>query len=420
MSIVANGTTATTLKDGEVGNFSLSFPSGTVTVHKLSQTNASGTTVYYYAGELTKTYNYSYDTISVNGTTLTSSYKLVAGTNTGIRYNAYYAKYTGGVLTLRSYRYMQTTASASTTTQLSIPSTTVKFDYTITRGSIDTVYARVGDTGSWVLVFGQGGTTTMALFFGGNWKMNNLKANIDTYFNTFNSALELNESKKVVIFPPACYLDYVKSKISSSLSSMVSVGAQLISYETRGAFTGQMSVNMAKDCGCSAVLVGHSECRQYLGITDDDCHKQTLKALSEGLKVWLCVGEPLEIREAGTQEAYVINQLEVAIGAGTGIAVSDIENGNVIINYEPIWAIGTGKTATPEQANQMCRVIRQWISTNYTGEAGQKTEIVYGGNVKVNNIEELMAQSDINGALAGGAALHADDFAQMINIAGSR
>lgn len=416
MSIVVNGTTATALKDGEVGNFSLSFPSGTVTATKLSQTNSSGTTVYYYAGELTKTYNYSYDTISVNGTALTSSYKLVAGTNTGIRYTAYYAKYTGSVLTLRSYRYMQTTPSASAMTQLSILSTTVKFDYTITRGSIDTVYARVGDTGSWILMFGQGGTTTMALFFGGNWKMNNLKADIDTYFNTFNSALELNESKKVVIFPPACYLDYVKSKISSSLSDMVSVGAQLVGYETRGAFTGQMSVNMAKDCGCSAVLVGQSECREYLGITDDDCNKQTLKALSEELYVWLCVGEPLDIRNAGTQETYIANQLQTALAS---VDSTYYENGKIVINYEPIWSIGTGKSCSAEQANTMCGFIKQWIATNIGNIAAENTEVVYGGAVKVANIEELMSKSNINGTLAGGIALKPADFAEMINIMGA-
>lgn len=415
MSIVVNGTTATALKDGEVGNFSLSFPSGTVTAIKVSKTNSSGTTVYYYTGELTKTYSYSYDTISVNGTTLTSSYKLVAGTNTGIRYTAYYAKYTGGVLTLRSYRYMQTTASASSTIQLSILTTAVRFDYTITRGSIDTVYARVGDTGSWILMFGQGGTTTMALFFGGNWKMNNLKADIDTYFNTFNSALELNESKKVVIFPPACYLDYVKSKISSSLSSMVSVGIQNVSTASRanGSYTGQIAPEMAADCGCTAAMIGNSECREYLGITDTDCNQQILHSLSAGLAVWLCVGEPLDIREAGTQETYIANQLQTALANVDG---TDYENGKIVINYEPIWSIGTGKTCSADQANTMCGFIKQWIATNKGDIAAEKTEVVYGGAVKVSNIEELMSKPNINGTLSGGITLKAEDFAEMINI----
>lgn len=288
-------------------------------------------------------------------------------------------------------------------------------DLEVGNTDITKVYARNGETGTYILVFekGGGGGTTMALFFGGNWKMNNLKADIDTYFNTFNSALELNENKKVVIFPPACYLDYVKSKISSSLSSMVRVGAQIICNETRGAFTGQLSINMVKDCGCTDVLVGHSECREYLGVTNADCNKQVQQGLSAGLTVWLCVGETLEIREAGTYEDYISNQLQEAL---SGVSTDFFESGKVVINYEPIWAIGTGKTCSSDQANQMCGFIRQWVSNNYGGLAADKTEVVYGCSVKVNNIEELISKSDINGTLAGGISLKARDFATMINI----
>lgn len=280
---------------------------------------------------------------------------------------------------------------------------------------ITKVYARNGETGTYILVFekGGGGGTTMALFFGGNWKMNNLKADIDAYFSTFNSALELNENKKVVIFPPACYLDYVKSKISSNLRNMVRVGAQMIGGETRGAFTGQLSVNMVKDCGCTDVLVGHSECRAYLGVTNADCNAQVKQGLSAGLTVWLCVGETLEIREAGTYEDYINNQLQEAL---SGVSTDFLNSGKVVINYEPIWAIGTGKTCSPEQANQMCGIIRQWVSNYYNSSAGKATEIVYGGNVKVTNIEEIMAKSDINGTLVGGASLKPADFAEIINI----
>lgn len=287
-------------------------------------------------------------------------------------------------------------------------------DLKVGNTDITKVYARNGETGTYVLVFEKGGTTIMALFFGGNWKMNNLKADIDTYFSTFNAALELNESKKVIIFPPACYLDYVKSKISSSLSSMVRVGAQMIGNETRGAFTGQLSVNMVKDCGCTDVLVGHSECREYLGVTNADCNAQVQQGLGAGLTVWLCVGETLEIREAGTYEDYINNQLQEAL---SGVVSDYFESGKVVINYEPIWAIGTGKTCSSDQANQMCGFIRQWVSNNYGGPAADNTEVVYGGSVKVNSIEELISKSDINGTLAGGIALKAGDFATMINIA---
>lgn len=292
-------------------------------------------------------------------------------------------------------------------------------DLKIGNTDITKVYARNGITGTYILVFekGGGGGTTMALFFGGNWKMNNLKADIDAYFSTFNSALELNENKKVVIFPPACYLEYTKSKISSNLINMVRVGAQMIANETRGAFTGQLSVNMVKDCGCTDVLVGHSECREYLGVTNADCNKQVEQGLSAGLTVWLCVGETLEIREAGTYEDYINNQLQEAL---SGVVSDYFESGKVVINYEPIWAIGTGKTCSSEEADRMCMLIKRWVANGYGDFAADKTEVVYGGSVKVNNIEELISKPNINGTLAGGIALKAGDFATMINIAGNR
>ena len=288
-------------------------------------------------------------------------------------------------------------------------------DLKVGNTDITKVYARNGITGTYILVFekGGGGGTTMALFFGGNWKMNNLKADIDTYFSTFNYALNLNESKKVVIFPPACYLDYVKSKISSNLRNMVRVGAQMIGNETRGAFTGQLSVNMVKDCGCTDVLVGHSECRAYLGVTNADCNKQVLQGLSAGLTVWLCVGETLEIREAGTYEDYINNQLQEAF---SGVGQDYFKSGKVVINYEPIWAIGTGKTCSPEEAERMCMLIRQWVANAYNELTADNTEVVYGGSVKVTNIEALMSKPNINGTLAGGVSLKAEDFATMINI----
>nr|DAR59114.1 MAG TPA: TIM protein [Caudoviricetes sp.] len=412
MPIVANGTTATELKDGEVGNFSLSFPSGTVTVHKLSQTNASGTTVYYYAGELTKTYNYSYDTISVNGTTLTSSYKLVAGTNTGIRYNAYYAKYTGGVLTLRSYRYMQTTASASNTTQLSIPSTTVKFDYTITRGSIDTVYARVGDTGSWVLVFGQVATV---LYFVGNWKMNKLKADITSFFTAFASSLSASDTKPIWICPPNCYIKQTYDAIPSSLKSRVKVCAQNICQSVSsasGAYTGQISAAMAKDCGATMVMIGNSEVRQFLGLSVADSKKQVEAAVAQGLDILFCVGEDLDERNAGQSATVIYNQL-----AGLQIQGSGLSSIKLTVCYEPVWIMGTSAVCTAEQANQMCALILPWIQTNISNEVAQKTKVIFGGNVKENTVTSYVQQDKILGVMAGGASLNGTSFAGLINTA---
>ena len=260
-------------------------------------------------------------------------------------------------------------------------------DLKVGNTDITKVYARNGITGAYILVFeksgGGGGGTTMALFFGGNWKMNNLKADID----------------------------------ASNLRNMVYVGAQMISNETRGAYTGQLSANMIKDCGCTDVLVGQAECREYLGITNTDCNRQVQQGLSADLTVWLCVGETLEIREADTYEDYITNQLQEAF---SGVAPTYFESGKVVINYEPIWAIGTGKTCPPEEADRMCMFIKQWVSNGYGDIAADKTEVVYGGSVKVTNIEELISKPNINGTLAGGIALKAEDFATMINIAGNR
>lgn len=278
--------------------------------------------------------------------------------------------------------------------------------------NIQKVYARQGETGTYVLVFEKGGTVVINMFFGGNWKMNKIKSEIDTYFNTFNSALDLNPTKKVVIFPPACYLDYVKSKISSALSSMVEVGIQNISDVARGSYTGQISAQMAADCGCTYALIGESEARNYLGVTDSAVHDQVLLALSNNLKPVLCVGENLDIREAGTSRSYIENQLQEAIGT---LSVSELER--VIIVYEPIWTMGTGKTCLPTDANQMCGYIKEWLAYNWGQEYAEKISVCFGGNVKPANINDLLAQPYIDGANGAGVSLNPADFAEMINIA---
>lgn len=278
--------------------------------------------------------------------------------------------------------------------------------------NIQKVYARQGETGTYVLVFEKGGVVTVALWFGGNWKMNKIKSEIDTFFNTFNSALDLNQAKKVVIFPPACYLDYVKSKISSALSSMVEVGIQNISDKAKGAFTGQISAQMAADCGCTYALIGESEARHYLGVTDSAVCDQVLLALNNGLKPVLCVGENLDIREAGTSRAYVENQLQEAIGT---LSVSEVER--LIIVYEPVWAMGTGKTCSPQDANEMCGYIKEWLAYKWGQEYSEKIPVCFGGSAKPSNINDLLAQPDISGVNVSGVSLKAADFATMINIA---
>lgn len=286
-------------------------------------------------------------------------------------------------------------------------------DLKVGNTDITKVYARNGVTGTYVLVFEKGGVVTVALWFGGNWKMNKIKSEIDDFFNTFNSRLDFNPTKKVVIFPPACYLDYVKSKISSALRSMVEVGIQNISNAAKGAFTGQISAQMAFDCGCTYALIGESEARYYLGVTDSAVHDQVLLALNNGLTPVLCVGENLEIREAGTSRAYIENQLQEAIGT---LMTSEVER--LIIVYEPVWAIGTGKTCSPQDANEMCGYIKEWLTYMWGMSVTENIPVCFGGNVKPTNINELLAQPYINGVNGAGVSLKAEDFARMINIAG--
>ena len=290
-------------------------------------------------------------------------------------------------------------------------------DVKVSNLSITKVYARQGNTGTYILVFEKGGAITVALYFCGNWKMNKLKADIDSFFSSFNTGLELNLAKKVIIFPPACYLDYVKSKISNDLSNMIGVGIQNLAVvaNTSGAYTGQISAEMAADCGCEMAMIGNADCRVSLGITDSICNIQIKSAISAGLAVLLCVGEPEEIRNAGTQEAYVANQLQTALA---GVSVSDFESGKIIINYEPIWAIGTGKTCSPEDASQMCTYIKSWLVNTYGADVAEHIIVVYGGSIRASNINDYLSQQNISGAVAAGAALSPTSFAELINIAG--
>lgn len=287
-------------------------------------------------------------------------------------------------------------------------------DLKVGNTDITKVYARNGETGTYVIVFEKGGVVTMALWFGGNWKMNKIKSEIDDFFNTFNSAVELNPTKKVVIFPPACYLDYVKSKISASgLSDMISLGIQNISSEPTGAYTGQISAKQAADCGCSWAMVGGFEVRAYLGVTDTDVNHATQLAFSNGLKVFLCVGENLEIREAGTYANYVQNQLQSSL---LQVGTSELENYKLVVVYEPIWAIGTGKTITNDQVREMIEdIIRPKLIELYGMEIADKIPVLMGGAANQRNIQGFIPEGMANGGLISGASLQADRFASIIN-----
>jgi triosephosphate isomerase len=194
--------------------------------------------------------------------------------------------------------------------------------------------------------------------------------------------------------------------------SNVKVGAENCHWEEKGAFTGEISAPMLKAMNVEYVIIGHSERRQYFGETDVTVNKRVKAALASGLKVILCVGERLEEREQGVTCELVAMQTKIALG---GISTEDMKN--IIIAYEPVWAIGTGKTATSEQANEVNLAIRQTVAQLYGKEVGDATTVQYGGSMNAANADELLAQPDVDGGLIGGASLKPADFAAIVTAA---
>jgi triosephosphate isomerase len=212
----------------------------------------------------------------------------------------------------------------------------------------------------------------------------------------------------VVIAPVFTALKTVADRLEGS---NIRVSAQDCAVQNDfGAHTGEVAPLMIKDVGCSHVIIGHSERRQFYGETDESVNQKTMAALAAGLTAIVCVGERLEERESGNAESVVKTQLE---GGLNGLTVGDLER--IIIAYEPVWAIGTGKTATPEQAQEMHGFIRGVIADAHGSEAAEELRILYGGSVKPENIAELMAQTDVDGALVGGASLDAQSFSKIVN-----
>ena len=213
---------------------------------------------------------------------------------------------------------------------------------------------------------------------------------------------------EVVIAPVFVHLKTVADRLEGS---NVHVAAQDVAAEPKqSANTGEVSADMLKDIGCSHVIVGHSERRQFYGETDSSVNRKTKAVLGSGLTAIVCVGESLEERESGRLFDIVGRQLKDGLD---GLTTSDMER--IIIAYEPVWAIGTGKTASPEQAQEMHGFIRQQLAENHSEDTAAKTRILYGGSVKPDNIGELMKQVDIDGALVGGASLEAESFARIVN-----
>ena len=242
----------------------------------------------------------------------------------------------------------------------------------------------------------------------GNWKMNKTPAEAKELVDAIKP-LVADAGCEVVACVPFTNLETVLEAVKGS---NVKVGAENCHFEKSGAFTGEISADMLAEMGVEYVIIGHSERRQYFGETNETVNKRTRAALAAGLKVILCVGEMLADRENGITAELVALQ--------TKIALKDVTAGelkNVIIAYEPVWAIGTGKTATAEQANEVCALVRQTIGSLYGPAAAEGVTIQYGGSLNAKNAAELVAQPDVDGGLIGGASLKAPDFAAIVEAA---
>ncbi len=242
----------------------------------------------------------------------------------------------------------------------------------------------------------------------GNWKMNKTPDEAKALIEEIKPLVKDADCDVVVCVP---YVD-LQNAVEATKGSNIGVGAENCHFEKSGAFTGEISAPMLTSMGVNYVIIGHSERRTYFGETDVTVNKRTLAALESGLKVIVCVGEYLEQREQGITAELVAMQTKIALG---GVSAEQLKN--VIIAYEPVWAIGTGLTATPEQANEVCAVIRKAIADLYGADAADATTIQYGGSMNAKNAEKLLAQPDVDGGLIGGASLKAPDFAAIVKAA---
>ena len=243
----------------------------------------------------------------------------------------------------------------------------------------------------------------------GNWKMNMTASDTKKFADDIKAIMPRAKWCDVVVCVPFVN---IPAALKAFKDLRISVGAQNMFYEKSGAYTGEVSADMLKDLGVKYVIIGHSERRQYFGETDETVQKRVRAALDAGLTVILCVGELLAQREQGITEEIVGMQTKVALG---GVSAEELRR--VIIAYEPVWAIGTGKTATAEQANEVCRYIRTVVAGLYGQAAADGLTIQYGGSMNAANAAELLAQPDVDGGLIGGASLKAPDFTAIVEAA---
>ncbi len=241
----------------------------------------------------------------------------------------------------------------------------------------------------------------------GNWKMNGTLSETANLINSLKQTIKSDElTREVVLCPPFTSLILARELLKGTPFKL---GAQNVHYETKGAFTGEVSAEMLKETGCDYVIIGHSERRTYFREDDALINKKVKHAINIGLRVILCVGETLEEREKGITRDVVKKQ---TTGSLENITETDLEH--IVIAYEPVWAIGTGKTATTQQANEVHEYIRSIIAAAYSPAAAGQLVIQYGGSVKADNAKELLSMPDIDGALVGGASLKANDFTAIV------
>jgi len=241
----------------------------------------------------------------------------------------------------------------------------------------------------------------------GNWKMHMNSNETKSFIHDLRGRVEDTEVK-VILCVPFTSISAAKDALAGT---KIGLGAQNMSWEEKGAFTGEISPDMLLSEGVEYVIIGHSERRAIFKETDDMINKKVVKALEKGLIPILCVGETLEEREEHKAKEVTKHQLKEAL---KGVSVKEMEK--IIVAYEPVWAIGTGKTASPEDANEMAVFIRETLKELYGEETSEEVIIQYGGSVKPGNVEEIMNQSDVDGALVGGASLKVEDFEKIVNF----
>ncbi|MCA1031543.1 triose-phosphate isomerase [Bacillus timonensis] len=240
----------------------------------------------------------------------------------------------------------------------------------------------------------------------GNWKMHKVASEAVSFVEEVKTLIPSNDKVDAVVCAPALFLDRL---VQNTMETDLKIGAQNMHFEESGAFTGEVSPVALKDLNVSYVILGHSERREMFAETDETVNKKTLAAFKHGLTPIVCCGETLEQRENGETNSLVGNQVKKAL---TGLTAEQVKQ--TVIAYEPIWAIGTGKSSSAEDANEVCAHIRQVVAEQYSQDVADAVRIQYGGSVKPANIKEYISQPDIDGALVGGASLETESFLQLL------